>query len=294
MVNDDGRTLSPAPSFYEYEAFAQKDDTPTPVLVSIPHGGTDALDGIKDSDFSESRFCGFRFGYSDAYAPEIYGDLHRAGAHLITSRYSRLFVDLNRRRDAFEVVDGEVISKRGVFRTHTIHDSPVLTTPLTQAQARVRLERYYDPYHTRLDELVIRTRGTYGACVVLDCHTGSPRRLTGHEIVLGTGRMRYCDASLVDAVATTLKAAGFQCTVDLSGYAGGHVVRKHGTAGTPVQALQIEMNADLVMRCTRPEYSASRYAGHPPPHDVACIGRLAAVMAQVVTVASAHARSLTG
>ena len=39
---------------------------------------------------------------------------------VVATPFSRMFVDVNRRRDDFEHLDGEVRSRRGVVRTHTM------------------------------------------------------------------------------------------------------------------------------------------------------------------------------
>jgi N-formylglutamate deformylase len=253
-----------------------------PVIVSIPHGGTEALPGITDDDFSDPFYRSFRFGYSDAFAEALYGQLHDHGAVVLTSRYSRLFLDLNRPRDDFDVRDDHVYSKTGVFRTHTIHDKPVLKTSLLPDDAESRLAQFYDPYYQRLEQLCAEHIAKHERGVLVDCHTGSPRRLKEHEIVLGTGRGKWCTDALTQYAAAVFRDHGFRCTVDLSGYTGGAVVRHFGAHDGATQAIQVELNADLIMRSSRREFAESQRMGLKPAHDEETLGRLREAMGSLV------------
>src|SRR2546430_8826657 len=69
-----------------------------------------------------------------------------------------MFVDVNRRRDDFEHTDGEVRSRRGVVRTHTMRDAPIFARPLTLADLEKRLQALYDPYYRTLERLLAELR----------------------------------------------------------------------------------------------------------------------------------------
>src|SRR5437667_246767 len=101
----------------------------TPVLVSVPHYGTQPLPHISRDDYSEPWFETFAYGFADTFVGDLYSDLHEHGATVLTTPFSRIFVDVNRRRDDFEHQDGEVRSRRGVVRTHTMRDVPIFRQP---------------------------------------------------------------------------------------------------------------------------------------------------------------------
>src|SRR5207245_5446923 len=99
--------------------------TRTPVLVSVPHYGTEPLPHITRDDYREPSFETFAYGFADTFVGDLYGDLYKEGATVLATPFSRMFVDVNRRRDDFEHHDGEVRSRRGVVRTHTMRDTPI-------------------------------------------------------------------------------------------------------------------------------------------------------------------------
>jgi len=108
--------------------------TRTPVLVSVPHYGTQPLPHITRDDYCEPWFETFAYGFADTFVGDLYSDLHEHGATVLATPFSRMFVDVNRRRDDFEHHDGEVRSRRGVVRTHTMRDAPIFARPLGLAR----------------------------------------------------------------------------------------------------------------------------------------------------------------
>src|SRR5262245_16840990 len=163
-----------------------------PVLVSVPHHGTRPLPHITADDYRERGFETFAYGYADTFVGELYGDLHEHGATVLTTEFSRMFVDVNRRRDDFEHHAGEVRSRRGVVRTHTTRDAPIFARPLGLADLEARLRAVYDPYYASLDQLLAELRRVYGYAMLLDGHTGSPRRMKDHQVIIGTRHDTTC------------------------------------------------------------------------------------------------------
>ena len=119
--------------------------TRVPILVSVPHYGTQPLPRITPADYREPSFATFAYGFADAFASDLYGALHEHGATVLATPLSRMFVDVNRRRDDVEQRAGEVWSKRGVVRTHTMREVPIFAQPLTPAELESRLIAFYDP-----------------------------------------------------------------------------------------------------------------------------------------------------
>ena len=76
------------------------------MLVSVPHYGTEPLPHITRADYGEPRFETFPYGFADTFVGDLYADLHEHGATVLATPFSRMFVDVNRRRDDFEHRDG--------------------------------------------------------------------------------------------------------------------------------------------------------------------------------------------
>ena len=237
----------------------------TPVLVSIPHYGTESLPQITGDDYCEPRFATFCYGFADMFARDVYGDLHEHGATVVATPVSRMFVDVNRRRDDFEHLDGEVRSRRGVVRTHTMREVAIFTRPLVLTDVEERLRTLYDPYYATLEDLLTALRQMYGRVMLLDGHTGSARRMGEHEVILGTRHGTTCARDLTDAVAAIFTGYGFTVHQDVSGYAGGNIVTTFGQPRTRgIHALQVEINASLLTTTPRDELVAHISRGDVP------------------------------
>jgi N-formylglutamate deformylase len=255
----------------------------TPVLVSVPHYGTEPLPHITPKDYGQPWFETFAYGFADTFAADVYGDLDAHGATVLATPFSRMFVDVNRRRDDFEQLDGEVRSRRGVVRTHTMRDVPIFANPLGLADLEARLQALYDPYYATLDALLDELQRAYGYAVLLDGHTGSPRRMKDHQVIIGTRHAATCAPALADVVAVIFGRHGFEVHRDISGYTGGNIVATYGRpASRRVHALQIEINASLLMTTGREEYIAHITRGGVPEKAEANIARVRACLREVL------------
>jgi N-formylglutamate deformylase len=256
--------------------------TRTPVLVSVPHFGTEPLPHITRDDYREPRFETFAFGFADTFVGDLYADLHEHGATVLATPFSRMFVDVNRRRDDFEHLDGEVRSRRGVVRTHTMRDAPIFARPLAPADVEARLQALYDPYYATLARLLDDLRQAFGYAVLLDGHTGSPRRMQDHEVIIGTRHAATCAPQLAATVAGVFTRHGFAVHENVSGYTGGNIVATCGQPDTRVHALQLEINAALLMTTSREEFIALITRGGMPEKAKENIARIRRCLREVL------------
>src|SRR6059036_3701029 len=223
----------------------------TPVLVSVPHYGTEPLPHITRDHYSEPWFETFAYGFADTFVGDLYGELHEHGATVLATPFSRMFVDVNRRRDDFEDHDGVVRSTRGVVRTHTMRETPIFARPLTRIALEARLQAFYDPYYAALERLAGDLRAAHGDAILLDGHTGSPRRMKDHQVIIGTCRDATCAPELAETAAAIFTRHGFEVHQNVSGYTGGNIVATYGQPRTRrVHALQLEINASLLTTTT--------------------------------------------
>jgi N-formylglutamate deformylase len=254
-------------------------DLRTPVVVSVPHYGTQPLPHITSVDYCEPRFETFCYGFADTFVGDLYGDLHEHGATVLATPFSRMFVDVNRRRDDFEHHDGAVRSRRGVVRTHTMREVSIFARPLAPADLEARLQALYDPYYATLEELLTKVHAAHGYAILLDGHTGSPRRMGDHQVIVGTRHGTTCAPELAASVAAVFTRHGFEVHQNVSGYAGGNIVATFGQPATRgVHALQLEINASLLITTTRDEFIAQVTRGEIPAKAEASIARIRACL----------------
>jgi N-formylglutamate amidohydrolase len=162
-----------------------------------------------------------------------------------------------------------------VVRTHTQRDAPIFARPLGLADLEARLTTLYDPYYSTLEQLLGELCRAHGYAILLDGHTGSPRRMKDHQVIIGTRHDATCDPALVAAVAAVFTRHGFEVHENVSGYTGGNIVATFGQPVTRrVHAIQLEVNASLLMTTSREEFIAHVSCGGIPEKDSENIARV--------------------
>ena len=264
--------------------------SPLPVMVSVPHLGFDAPPDVTERDYAEGWYTTFARGYADAYADQIYHELHRLGAVQLGARISRLFVDVNRARDDFDERDGAVHAKKGVIRTRMINDGEIFARPVSRERAETWLRAYYDPYYGVLRACLERLRARFSRVVLLDLHTASSRGLKEREAVVGTSHGRTCGPPLADSLMACIAGHGFDVHLNTPGYAGGNLVRTFGRpAETGVHAVQIEFNSQLLMTTSRREYLRQVSRAEQPATDRGNLVRIRRCVRDLIEIAAGFA-----
>jgi N-formylglutamate amidohydrolase len=164
-----------------------------------------------------------------------------------------------------------------------MRETPIFTRPLGPAELEARLQRIYDPYYAALETLLGELRDEHGHALLLDGHTGSPRRMKNHEVIIGTRHDATCAPALAAAAAEVFTRHGFRVHQNVSGYAGGNIVATYGRpAAGRVHAMQLEINASLLMTTTADEFIAQVTRGEVPAKADANIARIRACLRDVL------------
>jgi len=222
----------------------------------------------------------------DAYADALFGGAVALGAPLIAARFPRAFLDANRAPSELDAAmfDGPLAIRAdppnarvqaglGVIPRIVRDGAEIYEGKLDPAEAGLRLERLYRPYHAALARLVDETRQRFGVAIVVDCHT-MPSAAAVPDIVLGD-RYGAAAAPMLTALAeSALARAGFGVARNAP-YAGGYTTHLYGRRESHVHALQIEVNRTLYLDEERIE---------PGANFLDVQSRLAAALAGLVAV----------
>jgi N-formylglutamate amidohydrolase len=164
-----------------------------------------------------------------------------------------------------------------------MRDVPIFTRRLGLADLEERLQTLYDPYYAALGDLLAQIHGAHGYAMLLDGHTGSPRRMGDHQVIIGTRHAATCDPRLAAAVAAVFTHHGFEVHDNVSGYTGGNIVATFGQPRTRrVHALQLEINASLLMVSSREEFIAQVSRGAVPDKAEENIARVRRCLREVL------------
>lgn len=253
--------FSPTPD-QTYRVNGAIDPPPTPLVLASPHSGRD----YPPAFLAQTRLQpGQLRRAEDAYVDELLSDAVLAGAPLVSARYGRAYLDLNRGPREFDpamIADPlppdsplteRVAAGLGIVPRIAAHGLDIYAARLRLGEVEERVARVHAPYHAALAELIARSRAAHGCAILLDCHS-MPSLPSGArpaaQVVLGDLHGRSAAPALVDAIETQLASSGFR-VVRNEPYAGAYTIAAHADPANGVHAVQIEIDRALYMDPSR-------------------------------------------
>jgi formiminoglutamase len=218
--------------------------SPLPVLLSIPHGGTEVPEELRDRVCITAEDL---FDDSDPFTREIY-DLGHDVAQVVKADVARAFVDMNRAPDDLPPTNPD-----GAVKTATCFKRPIYVQGREPDAALT--ERLIERYHARYHEQLATASGQ-GVKLALDCHSmlshappigrdyGTPRPLFCLSNRDGATAPHNVLQELANAVAEAFEIPASEIGLN-DPFKGGYITRVHGTGTVPW--MQVEMNRSLYL-----------------------------------------------
>jgi len=199
----------------------------------------------------------------DAFVDELFARAPHLGAPMLRAHFPRAYLDINREpweldpamfaeplSDRFNTTSPRVAAGLGTLARVVAENKPIYRERLTLADARMRIEGIYQPYHATLQKLLGEALSSFGAAVLIDCHSMPRLARSGDrlapDVVLGDRYGTTCATSLVDLCEMVFSGAGLRVARNRP-YAGGFVTRTYGRPQHGIHALQIEVSRHLYM-----------------------------------------------
>jgi N-formylglutamate amidohydrolase len=232
-----------------------------PLVLASPHSGAEYPADL----LAASRLDPVALRRSeDSFVDELFAAAPRLGAPLLSARFPRAYVDVN--REAYELDPGMFVdtlpkfvnvgSPRvrmglGTIPRIVASGEEIYAKKLCFMEAQRRIEQLYRPYHRALRRLVEETEALFGGCLLVDCHSmpsgaGSVCGKNEADIVLGDFHGASCASQFVEAARSFLTERGFTVAINAP-YAGGFTTGHYGRPAAQRHALQIEINRALYM-----------------------------------------------
>ena len=228
------------------------EDPATPVVVSVPHAGTEVGNFASALVPALDVRCD-----ADLFVDELYEGAPRGA--FVRARASRFVCDLN--RDSDDVSPRAVPAHptprnadgRGFVWEITTAGAPALARPLTLEEWHAR-KAIHDAYHGALTTALSRARAKFGFAVLIDGHSMPSVGRQGHadpgkpraDIVPGDRQGSSCTPALSRLVGAHFQAQGLSVAFN-DPYRGGFITTHHGRPAEGIHAIQIEMRRDLYM-----------------------------------------------
>lgn len=236
-----------------------------PLLVSIPHTGTDLLD-------LEPRLVSPWLARKDAdwWIEKLYDFAGELGATVVRTSIARTIIDVNRDPSGASLYPGQATT--GLCPTTTFDGEPIYRDGQAPDADEIAARRaaYFDPYHEALQRELTRLRALHERIVLYDGHSIRsmiPRLFEGElpAFNLGTNSGASADPALVAVCVEILRNSGRAHVVD-GRFKGGWITRRFGQPQRGVHALQMELACRAYMREPVGPVSAANW---PAPYDPA-------------------------
>ena len=219
-----------------------------PLLVSMPHVGTDIPDDIA----ARLAPCATERTDTDWHLKQLYGFLGEMGASVISARWSRYVIDLNRPPEDTNLYPG--LSTTGLCPVDTFASLPLYRDGQApgEQEVRGRLAHYWQPYHRQLRAELDRLLAIHGRVALWDAHSIAsvvPRFFNGRlpDLNFGTAGGTTCAPGMAAAIVGVAEAQ-HEFSVAVNGrFKGGHITRHYGQPDLNVHAIQLEMCQCLYM-----------------------------------------------
>jgi formiminoglutamase len=249
-----------------------------PLVVAMPHTGTDLVGGI------DARVESLWLARKDAdwWVDKLYDFAESLGATVLRTNISRTVIDVNRDPSGISLYPGQATTE---LCPTTTFDGELLYragfAPDAQEIA-ARRERWFDPYHRALSAEIARLREQHGTVVLYDCHSirsRIARLFTGRlpNFNIGTNSGASCAPELTARVAAICDATPFE-RVTNGRFKGGYTTRHHGRPAEGVHALQME----LACRGYMHEPEDVTPANWPTPYDTTAAAPMRAALEHIL------------
>ena len=232
-----------------------------PILISVPHCGTEFPHEVK-SDFHAGLIR--QPDDTDWFVDVLYDFATQLGMPLISARYSRWVIDVNRDPESKPLYsDGRIITAlcpATTFKGESLYRDG--RTSVEQEEVKRRRDLYYDPYHAKITEELSRLRNKFGVVLLWDCHSIRQFVPTVNsekfpDLILGDADGTSAAPALTNTALNRLGAAGFSLNHNHP-FKGGYITRHFGKPAVGQHALQLEMSKINYMDDSELEYHTGR------------------------------------
>lgn len=227
----------------------------SPLVLGLPHTGTDLPDGIGE----RLNETGRTLADTDWHIHRLYDGLV-AGATTVRTTIHRYVIDANRDPSGQSLYPGQNTTGlcpltdfdgRPIWREGAEPDGPEIAR---------RRQAYHAPYHAALEDELHRVKSRHGYAILYDCHSirsHVPFLFEGRlpDFNIGTDGGATCAKGIEDAVHGHCAAAdGLTCVLN-GRFKGGWTTRHYGRPAEGWHAVQMELAQSTHLEAEAPPWT---------------------------------------
>jgi len=225
----------------------------SPLVISAPHIGLNVPDDI----FSRLNTQGQNLTETDFNVHRLYDFAQNLGASTLWAEYSRYVIDLNRDPDSAPLYPGQFETGLCPLSDFDAHPLYQLGCEPDQDEINDRRIRFWQPYHNRLESLLLEAQQTHGYALLIDAHSIRPvipslfeGRLP--DLNFGTHIGKSCGSFINDAISHFMEKTPEFSSVLNGRFKGGYTTRHYGRPHEHIHAVQIEIVQDIYLDMNNP------------------------------------------
>jgi len=216
------------------------------MLISMPHNGQKIPSDIASTMTEDAQ----KVPDTDWYMDKLYDFAQDLGIAIISPKYSRYVIDLNRNIDGVNLYPGA--NSTELCPTTAFDLSPLYkagkTPDDTEIQRRIAL--YWQPYHQALNDTLTKMKAEFGKVVLLDAHSilsKVPRFFEGQlpDFNFGSANGESCSNDLMSRVME-LDFSPYSSVAN-GRFKGGYITRGYGKPDENIHAIQLELSQHTYM-----------------------------------------------
>jgi N-formylglutamate deformylase len=213
-----------------------------PLLISLPHDGSD----IPATLAARMTASAQRAPDTDWFVSRLYEFGKSLGASMLVPRFSRYVVDLNRPPDDVSLYPGQ--NTTGLCPIVQFSGEPVYLEGQLPDEREIagRIETYWQPFHTALENELQRIRGEHGRVLLWEGHSIRGRlpflfegRLPDFNV--GTVNGTSCLPRTQTAIESMLSEQTDYSWISNGRFKGGYNTRHYGRPTQGIEAVQLEL-----------------------------------------------------
>ncbi len=232
-----------------------------PFVFDSPHSGRH----YPDRFLAMSRLDSLAIRRSeDCFVDELFGAAAPLGAPLLAANFPRAYLDVNREPWELDprmfadpvpsfanIRSARVAGGLGTVPRLVGEGLDIYSGRLPIAEALVRVDSVYKPYHQALKALLGGTHQRFGYAVLIDCHSMPASIRVGEtgarpDFIIGDRFGASAAPALTETAIGILVSMGYTVAHNKP-YAGGFITEHYGRPARGLHALQIEVNRGLYM-----------------------------------------------
>ena len=230
----------------------------TPLIISIPHAGSYyPKEFLKYKSIEIKKLKIMEDFKTNTFIDKINLNL----ADFFIAECSRAVVDLNRSRQSLDssmfhstiktIPNEEILlikSGLGVIPSKC-YSEEIFKAKLPKFYISKMLEKYYDPFHKKLNDRINYLKLKFGVAYLIDIHstpTLSNNKKNFPDVIIGDNFGKSSDENFKNNLINSFNNLNLKLSIN-SPYSGGYITRRYGNKDNNINVIQIEISKNYYM-----------------------------------------------